>query len=238
MSADCDREIENEAERMEIQGTVLMVEKVYSQVVFTSDVDHDSGTGGFILIDFMEAVKGMELYCPDLTDYIRPGDFVFADRIDRVDGIPYAKGVLFDFDIDLRGTDQSEVPRYFTGIATVKKVDEWYAKIRATEPIAGPDFRELLLPITALTKDCIPVGKEFSKLRLTDLISRGEKIMYKVPFGKVCIFFTYCHKFFKHFFVLGTRQKFRCISAQKQTSEKGALCGRKFGRMTGNFLLR
>jgi len=160
-------------------GTLLVVRKVHSQLLFASENNFELASRGYILINFLEAVDGMGLYCADLTDYIRPGDIAMAKYIDKEGDVPYAKCVVFDFDAE-RGLI-NPADDYFKGMATVEHVGEWFAGIRADDPNVDPNFRELLVPITALTKDSIPVGCRISDVRMTDLISCGDKVAYKVP---------------------------------------------------------
>lgn len=192
----------------------LKVEKVHAQMIFTSEMkendekinsndtsssssisqirshrDQQKKKDDFILIDFMEAVRGLRLFCADLTDYVKVGDKCSVETIVSENGIRYGKSAKFDFDVDTRGfsDDSSSLlsspnkSDYFKGVGIVEHVGDWYAGVQAREASSNPAVRDLLMPITALTKDSVPVGQHLSQLRLTDLVKKGDQLIYKVP---------------------------------------------------------
>lgn len=162
--------------------TLLKVEKVHAQLIFTTlnEADKPPPANGneYVLVDFSEAVKGMGLYCADLTNYVFVNDNILAEElvVDQ-NGVKFAKSVMFNFDITARGFN--ETFDYYVGTGTIEHVGDWFAVISNDDHSVVPSMRELLMPATALTIDSLPIGHDADE-HLTRLIMPGDRVIYKV----------------------------------------------------------
>jgi len=167
----------------------LVVRNVHAQLVFVTEFDEkrpasrrpQENLDNCILINFIDAVDGLKVYCSDLTDYVYPGDIVWAEEIVSEVGNMYAKNVAFDIDPTSRGfmADGSEDPDYFVGNGVIEHVGGCFAVIKPNET-TNPLLQGLLLPLTALTKDSIPIGAQLSDLQLSNVIKPNETVRYKL----------------------------------------------------------